>query len=209
LWVFRTDNDILLIVRRSRGQDPLKEILGEDYSGRITCDCWRVYDFLKKVIIQRCWAHLLRKAKVLVTVPGRHFYGKLDEMFKEINRFNESKPTEEQHISKYNVMVSQLQELVRYYGRYDEVRPVVNYIDNHFDQWLNCVRYPDLEPTNNLAEQALRESVMYKKIIGAFRSLAGAAYHEILASLLATWQMNGLDVQTELRRVLTSNLCRC
>ncbi len=89
----------------------------------------------------------------------------------------------------------------------NEVRPVVNYIDNHFDQWLNCVRYPDIEPTNNLAEQALRESVVYRKIIGAFRSVAGATYYEVLASMFATWQLRGLDVQTELRRMLTSNLC--
>ncbi len=207
LWVFRTDKDILLVVRKSRGQEPLKEILGEDYMGKLICDCWRVYDFLKKAIIQRCWAHLLRKSKALVTVPGIHFHRKLDTMFKEINRFNDSKPTDEQRLEKYHSMVTELENLVLYYERYDEVRPVVNYIDNHFDQWLNCVRYSDIEPTNNLAEQALRESVVYRKIIGAFRSVTGAAYYEVLASMFATWQLRGLDIQTELRRILTSNLC--
>ena len=83
-------------------------------------------------------------------------------------------------------MTARLEEIVEYYGRYDDTRPVVNYIGNHFDQWLNCVRYKDIEPTNNLAEQAIRESVMYRKIIGTFRSVGGAAYYERLASLFAT-----------------------
>jgi transposase len=207
LWVFRTDNDILFVIRMSRGQGPLIEIIGADYSGKVVCDCWRVYDFLVKAIIQRCWAHLLRKSKMLVTVPGRHFHDKLHAMFEEINRFNASNPTEKQRARKYNIMVKELSELTVQYAKYTEIKPVITYIDNHFDQWLNCVRFPDLEPTNNLAEQAIRESVMYRKIIGAFRSLEGAAYYERLASLFATWQLRELDVQVELRRMLTTNLC--
>jgi hypothetical protein len=48
---------------------------------------------------------------------------------------------------------------------------------------------------------------MYRKIIGAFGSVDGAAYYERLASLFATWQKRGLDLQVELKRMLTSNLC--
>jgi transposase len=208
LWVFRSGGDVLFVIRRSRGQDVLREILGEDYSGKLICDCWRVYDFLKKATIQRCWAHLLRKAKALETVPGRHFNEKLEGMFKEIVKFNESGPTDEHRVWKYNVMMAELAAMIGYYAKYDEAKPVVKYIDNHFDQWLNCVRFPDIEPTNNLAEQSIRESVMYRKIIGAFRSIEGAAYYERLASLFATWQLRGLDVQQELRRMLISNLCQ-
>lgn len=207
LWIFRTDNDILFVIRNSRGQNVLREILGEDYSGILVCDCWRVYDFLVKALIQRCWAHLLRKSKALVTVPGRHFNERLHLMFKEINAFNESNPAEPQRIEKYVKMTRELHSVIEYYKRYDEVKPVVTYIDNHLEQWFTCVRCPDVEPTNNLAEQGIRESVLYRKIIGAFRSVEGAGYYERLASLFATWQLKGLDVQVELRRMLITNLC--
>ena len=85
VWVFRTDNDILFVIRYSRGHDVLREVLGENYSGKLVCDGWRVYNFLIKAIIQRCWAHLLRKSKVLTTVPGIHFHNRLHELFEEIN----------------------------------------------------------------------------------------------------------------------------
>ena len=207
LWIFRTDNDILFVIRKSRGQDVLREILGENYSGILVCDCWRVYDFLPMAVIQRCWAHLLRKSKALVTVPGIHFHEKLSEIFKEISEFNESNPTADQRERKYNKMTKELADLIGYYGKYEEIRPVVKYIDNHFEQWFTCVRFPDIEPTNNLAEQGIRESVMYRKIIGAFRSVEGAGHYERLASLFATWQMRGLDIQIELRQMLIKNLC--
>ncbi len=65
----------------------LKEILGTDYQGKVVCDCRRAYDFLG--ILQRCWAHLLRKAEDLKeTLFGRYLYEKLLAMFKEIKRFN-------------------------------------------------------------------------------------------------------------------------
>ena len=159
-------------------------------------------------MIQRCWAHLLRKAKALESVAGRHFYGRLCKMFKEINAFNESNPTEVERIARHEKMTAELSALVNHYGRYDDARPVAKYITNHFSEWFTCIRYLGIEPTNNLSEQGLRESVIYRKIIGAFRSKEGPKYYERLASLFATWQLRGLDVQAELKRILIANLCQ-
>ena len=208
VWIFRTEHDILLVIRRGKGKKVIREILGKNYSGAVICDCAWVYNFLKKAVIQRCWAHLLRKADALEGAIGKHFYEKLHDMFEEIKKFNGSKPTEEQRAIKSEEMTKELHNLVSYYDRYEEAKPVVTYINNHFKEWFTCVRYPGIEPTNNLSEQGLRESVIYRKIIGAFRSKEGPTYYERLASLLATWQMRGLDVQMELRKMLISNLCQ-
>ncbi len=207
LWIFRTKNDILLVIRRGKGRKVIKEVLGKNFSGKLVCDCAWVYNYLKKAIIQRCWSHLLRKAEAVESVAGRHFYGRLHKMFEEIKKFNGSNPTDAERIVRYEKMTKELSALTAYYRRYQETRPVVKYITNHFGQWLTCVRYPGIEPTNNLSEQGLRESVMYRKIIGAFRSKEGPTHYERLASMFATWQMRSLDIQTELRKMLISNLC--
>ncbi len=208
VWIFRTEHDILLVIRKGKGKKVIREILGKNYSGAVICDCAWVYNFLKKAVIQRCWAHLLRKAKALEGAIGRHFYEKLQSMFEEIKKFNELNPTEEQRIIKSEEMTKEMHNLICYYRRYEEAMPVVKYINNHFKEWFTCIRYLGIEPTNNLSEQGLRESVIYRKIIGAFRSKEGPTYYERLASLFATWQMRGLDVQIELRRMLISNLCQ-
>src|SRR3989344_4035760 len=68
VWVFRTATDILLVIRPSRGSNVLEEILGKDYTGTVICDCWRAYNFLVLTAnIQRCWSHLLRKTKELIS----------------------------------------------------------------------------------------------------------------------------------------------
>jgi hypothetical protein len=62
IWVFTSESDTLIVIRRSRDKRVLEEALGRGYRGVIVCDRWRSYpNFTDR--IQRCWAHLLREAK--------------------------------------------------------------------------------------------------------------------------------------------------
>lgn len=211
VWVFRTANDILLVIRPSRGSNVLLEILGESYAGVVICDCWRAYNFLADTaLIQRCWAHLLRKSGALCdTVAGRHLHEKLMALFDEIKTFNTSNPTERQRKLRYTRMTKRLEKLIEYYVRYDDLTEVVKYVGFNIDNWFTCVKVADVEPTNNFAEQAIRETVMVRKIIGAFRSETGKENYEKLASLIATWQLSNLNLKEQLRQMLLKNLCFC
>ncbi len=207
VWVFRSDTDLLLVIRNSRGNNVLKEILGEDYAGIVVCDCWRAYDFLSKATLQRCWAHLLRKSKELKSVPGRHFHEKLSMLFDGIIEFNKKEHNEKQRLLKYKRMTKKLRKTVQYYSRYEECQKVTKYIDFHIESWFTCVKIVGVQPTNNYAEQAIRETVLVRKIIGAFRSENGTKRYETLASLIATWQLQKLDIKKELTKMLSANLC--
>lgn len=208
VWVFRTKTDILLVIRNSRGSDVLKEILGLDYDGVVVCDCWRAYNFLKK--LQRCWAHLLRKAEALRdTVPGKYLYKKVKALFKEIKKFNKSNQSKSKRIRKYEEMVSKLKAITDYYKKYDHLKKIIGYIKNNIGNWFTCIKYEGIEPTNNFAEQAIRETVVVRKIIGAFRSESGTENYTILASLLASWKLNGLDIKQKLKEMLVQKLCFC
>jgi transposase len=46
--------------------------------------------------------------------------------------------------------------------------------------------YPDVEPTNNHAERALRKLVIFRKICFGTRSAQGSYCHSVLPSLLST-----------------------
>jgi len=212
VWVFKTADDILLVIRPSRGSDVLGEIIGNDYAGNVVCDCWSSYNFLSRAYanLQRCWAHLLRKSEALTdTVAGKHFHEKLQGLFKEIKEFNAQNPTEEERLKKYEEMTEKLRKLTSYYSRYKDLMPVVKYINNKIGEWFTCVKIEGIEPTNNFAEQAIRETVMVRKIIGAFRSETGKQNYEILASLISTWQLKDKDIADELRQMLIKNTCFC
>ena len=208
VWVFRSEHDKLLVIRQSRGSNVLEEILGKEYDGVVHCDCWRAYDYLENASLQRCWAHLLRKsAELKETVAGKHFHDKLSALFDEIKIFNALDPTTEQRARTYEMMTAQLAKITKYYSRYSDCVAVAKYITFHIESWFTCVKFDNVEPTNNLAEQAIRETVIVRKIIGAFRSEKGPQNYETLASLLATWQSQQKDIRLELHRMLTEQLC--
>lgn len=207
VWVFRSDTDLLLVIRHSRGNNVLEEILGKAYNGIVVCDCWRAYDFLINAILQRCWAHLLRKSKEFKSVVGRHFHKKLSALFDEIIKFNSTERSEKQRLRKYAQMTRKLRKIVDHYSKYEECQAVTKYIDFHIESWFTCIKIAGVQPTNNYAEQAIRETVLVRKIIGAFRSVKGTKTYETLASLIATWQLQKLDIKKELTRMLSANLC--
>ena len=104
-------------------------------------------------------------------------------------------------------MTRKLQKVVVDYRKYEECESVAKYIDFHIESWFTCIKIAGVQPTNNYAEQAIRETVLVRKIIGAFRSMKGTSTYETLASLIATWQMQKLDVKKELTKMLSANLC--
>jgi transposase len=57
-------------------------------------------------------------------------------------------------------------------------------------------------PTNNASEQALRPSVVHRKVTGGFRSPWGAEAHAIVATVLDTTRKRGQDLLATLHAVL-------
>lgn len=79
--------------------------------------------------------------------------------------------------------------------------------ENGLGCWYTCMLYPGMEPTNNLGEQAIREHVILRKIIGCFRSENGAENYQYIASLLADWRSQGKNGFEELEQLLRQELC--
>src|SRR3954452_1471297 len=61
---------------------------------------------------------------------------------------------------------------------------------------------PMVPPTNNASEQALRNSVVHRKVTGGFRSDWGADAHAIVTTVLDTARKRGVDLLTTLHAAL-------
>ena len=59
-----------------------------------------------------------------------------------------------------------------------------------------------VEPTNNIAERALRELIVQRKIIGGLRREKGARIMEIVNTVIATSKMNEKNVFNTVRSYL-------
>lgn len=207
VWIFHSGDKILVVIRKSRGSEVLKEILGADWKGFINCDGWGAYGKLINAILQRCWAHLLREAKdCATTTAGRHLHIRLTAMFHEAKNFIAVKHTEIERQAKAVKMEKEMMHLCKYYSKYPELENVCGYISNGGSDWFTAIRYEGIELTNNTAERGLREEVVMRNIMGALRS-EGVQKYEILCSLFSTWQLNKQDCMANLKRILSAKLC--
>jgi transposase len=78
-------------------------------------------------------------------------------------------------------------------------------IEGGLGHWLTFIGEPAVSPTNNAAENALREPVVLRKIIGTLRTGSGMFVHETVLSLLETWRQQGNNPYDELKRVVRDN----
>lgn len=194
IWVFTTDTETLVVVRRSRSGKVLREVLGRNFRGIIVCDGWKPYSSFTKNI-QRCWAHLLRESDYLAKRVDEAVLlsNALHRIYSHVKDFLEAQPSpEERERMKKNAM-KRLKYWINKSYRNPTVKQFITKIENGIDYWFTYVVNPGVEPTNNRAERELREHVVQRKIIGTLRNEKGTRIYETNMTVLTTWRQQGLN----------------
>ena len=88
------------------------------------------------------------------------------------------------------------------YSNYKHLSGVITTIKNGIPYWFTRILHPQIEPTNNNAEQPIREIKVIQKIIGTLRNEDGASIMERIMSFLATWRLNGQNSFYSLRALI-------
>ena len=208
LWIFRSsNNDVLVVIRKSRGSDVVKEILGPDWNKPVIVDGWSAYTWLR--IIQRCWSHLIREVDTFIEVSkeGKQLSEDVHARFKTLKEMLDKDLSRDERLSLKKKFDKDMEDLVKKYDSFKELSTPVTYIRNGLGKWNTCLLFPGMAPTNNLGEQAIREHVIIRKIIGCFRSKSGAENYQYIASLLASWKLQGKNIFEELAALLRHELC--
>ena len=208
LWIFRTNyNEILVVIRKSRGGKVLDEILGPDWDKPIIVDGWKAY--WKYQVVQRCWAHLLREIDAFkdVSEHGKQLSDTIYNCFDSLKEFLAKNPSLDEREKQKQVFENEMKDIVEKYSKIKELYKPTKYLKNGLGKWYTCLLFPGMEPTNNLGEQAMREHVIMRKIIGCFRSKNGAYNYQYIASLLATLKLQGKNIFEELENLLRQELC--
>lgn len=199
IWIFVTSKYTFVAIRRSRSKKVLEEILGKNFKGTIVCDGHKAYsEFTNK--LQRCWAHLLREAKHLAEKfqSGFNLYEGIKKIYAKVKAVT-FKECYENRKKLYDKLIAELEQWVNYANCYKELRKFAVKISNGLEYFFTRVLNPKIEPTNNIAERALREHVVIRKIIGTLRNEKGTSIHETIMTMFATWKQQGLNLFTELK----------
>ncbi len=200
IWCFRGDTYTLFKIADTRGSKVLIDVLGEDFAGVIGCDYFsadRKYMKDFDILIQFCIAHLIRDIKYLagLTDKATADYGQklLDatrDMFSIFHKAEEltandfAEAMEESRKAFLSIVLNDVPES-------RQAQNLANRFRTHGDAYFRFITTPGIEPTNNLAEQAIRFVVIDRYITQGTRSENGRTWCERIWAVLATCGSRG------------------
>src|SRR5207244_7289069 len=95
-------------------------------------------------------------------------------------------------------------QLIRRPRRVPDHERLAQHLDNHGGQWFPFLTDPSIEPTNWLAEQAIRPAVVNRKVWGGNRTPAGSKAQGVLMSVLETCRRQARSVVDHVSQTLRS-----
>jgi transposase len=212
-WCFRAALFTLFKIDRSRGSDVLVRTLGEEFNGVLGCDYFSAYRKYMKdfgILVQFCLAHFLRDVRFLVEHPqtknqayGRRILERLRALFAVIHRRDDyADKAFQAHLQ--NAGDELAAEVIWHVPNTKEARNLAERFEKHGDSYLRFITTPDIEPTNNLAEQAIRFVVIDRKVTQGSRSSTGQRWLERIWTIMATCAQTGRSVFTFLHESLST-----
>ncbi len=169
--------------------------LGEEFDGILGCDYFSAYRrYMKKcdIRVQFCLAHLIRDVKFLTTLPDPRDRSYGEALRAALKKLFEVFHQREQH-SKAEFRAARLKEARDTVVRLGLSAPPTRHGQNmakrfrkHGDAYFTFVTTPGVEPTNNLAEQAIRFVVIDRHITQGTRSEQGRQWSERIWTVIAS-----------------------
>lgn len=203
-WVFKADLYVLFKIDTSRGSKVLIDVLGKEFNGVLGCDYFSAYRKYMKdfnVSIQFCIAHLIRDIRFLTTLTdaetrdyGQKLLGEVKNMFKLIHERDSMTPqtftTALEH-AKQKIIMAALNDVpskVNKKGKEEkrEAQNMANRFRLHGKAYFEFITTPGIDPTNNVAERAIRFVVIDRHVTQGTRSVKGRQSNERLWTVIAT-----------------------
>lgn len=209
-WVMVTATVTVFIQGLSRSAAAAMELLGHGFGGIVVSDRFSAYNHLPLEQRQLCWAHLIRDLNAIAERSGANaefgaqLRGLQHELFGHWHRYKDGTidwPSL-QHTSRpiRQAFEATLQRVVELGCQRGERTPWASTVRT-CQKLLNVrgalwtfLEMEGVEPTNNAAERALRQSVIQRKISHGVQSRQGAICRSRLLTVTTTLRHQGRDV---------------
>jgi transposase len=205
LWALVAANFVFYKIALTRGAEVLVQLLGEVFTGILCSDRCASYLKYHKGDGQFCWAHFKRNIlgiqEIGKTTDAERFCRDAlalhARLFRLWHRFRDGPGvrygplTREQLIEKSIPLEKKFFALANRYldSRDKDVVNLALALLQHFERFFAFLRHEGVEPTNNVAERALRCAVQWRKISFGSRSAQGEVAVARLLTVTRTCRM--------------------
>ncbi|WP_158218637.1 IS66 family transposase [Synechococcus sp. 1G10] len=220
-WVMVTPVVTVFLQSLNRSAAAAIELLGDAFGGILVSDRFSAYNYLSTQQRQLCWAHLIRDLNAIAERTGVsgefavELLGLQQQLFAQWHQWKKGTidwPQLQQRCQPIRQSFeTTLQRAVDLGCERKErtpwaktVRTCQQLLQRNQALWTFLER-PGVEPTNNAAERALRQSVIQRKISHGVQSAGGAICRSRLLTVTITLRQQGRDVWPFLEQVWISH----
>jgi len=202
-WVFQTPDLAYFVIIASRASEVITTVLADAVP-----QVW-VSDLLSSQLkhpadaYQVCLAHQVRDLQYVIDHDHCSWASNMQTLFYDVltltqNRLADNFDTQARDLHE------RLDRLLETYPTNEDSQRLWRRYRKHCDALLLCLRRDDVPPTNNASEQALRNSVIYRKVTGGFRTDWGAEVYANFISIIETARRQGQNIADTLATILAS-----
>lgn len=202
LWVIVAAQVAVFLLDRSRGAQVARRLLGEVRQGILISDRWSAYNWIPAGQRQICWAHLIRHFKGFADYGEQAQRIGIDllacgkRMFDDWHRVRDGTlgRADFQHIM--TPLSGEILDLLRAGSQCDapKVAGRCHEILKLEGALFTFVRVAGVEPTNNVAERAIRPAVLWRKGSFGTDSEQGSRFVERILTVVATLRLQRRNV---------------
>ena len=205
LWTVVTAALTVFHIDRSRGGTVVEGLLGPEFAGVVGSDRWSAYSRFAAELRALCYAHLKRDFQALVdrggaaAAIGRWGLAEIERLFALWHRFRDGE-LDQKGLRRQLVPIQARMGRLLWRGEDSPDRKAAGLcrtLNRWWDALWTFTRVEGVEPTNNVAERALRPAVLWRKGSFGSDSQAGSRFAERMLTVIATCRQQGrrlLDV---------------
>lgn len=198
-WVFLSEGGVYHTIVPTRGGAAIAAVLGEQQVATWVSDCYGAQLTAPAQAFQLCLAHQLRDLERVRDLHPTEAWATAGQKL-----LRAAIHLRHQYLSGGITLKGLLRRITESENRLDELlaeqvkseagRKLQKRFRRHRDKLLTFLYDPGVPPTNNESEQALRRSVVHRKVTNGFRSEWGAQAYAALQSITATARQKGQQV---------------
>jgi transposase len=213
-WCFRASLYTVFKIDPTRSGDVLLEVLGKEFDGVLGCDYFSAYRrYMREcnVVMQFCLAHLIRDVKYLTTLPcaaDRAYGERLREALRSLFGIIHRRAELPDWVFEVRLREARDEVMRQALAAVPASRASQNMAQRfvkHGQAYFEFVTTPGVEPTNNVAEQAIRFVVIDRRVTQGTRGEKGRRWCERIWTVIATCSQQGRSVFEYLSAAVTAN----
>lgn len=209
IWTLCCTTAAVFMIHASRGQKAARQLIG-CFAGALNSDRWNGYSYYEG-LRQICRAHLKRDFKAIGEADGRlgrigkELYALSKEILKLRRRVRDGTLQWKTFQRRMIRLQSEVERLLEEGAAYDgKLAGKCRDILRHREFLWTFVSDSDVEPTNNAAEQIIRQAVIWRKMSFGTQSKRGANYAERILTVCAACRLQGRSIIVYIR-----DACHC